>query len=500
MSSITGFYGLQKLAAGDALSVSDYAFTNRNMDVIDRLLNKFDNALFSGGSVIDDPSSGPSLDVLTTGGVIPAGRTVRYKFTWVDSWGNETAASPETSITTPPPVARPSQPGSAYLSSGGTLLAGNYFYILSAYVVVNTSETNGSLAASLNIPMGSTNRVVLTLPGLPTGADGFNVYRRGPGETQFYYLASINMMIATPPSTYTDDNSITVSNSRTPSATNLTYSTNIVTVTVPGATPTVPDGYTWKVYRSFISGEWDSSLLNWVRDETYTGSGVTTPSVYDYGAHSTVGRPPTLTAITSSVSTVSTLQTSVNAIISELGSVPQGSYSTVSSRLAYEHNPNLTGFVSVLPSDVTNASTTLASAWTINGIRKVGQNGADFIFDLQLFFLASVAEGFQFSITCLTDQATPVVPGTFRYTVTPTSLVTGGADGYVYGSGDVVTLVGSSSIRSVRINGSTSQVGSALYPIDFKVYFAAASSVATPAGAELNANSYIRLTSGNISY
>jgi hypothetical protein len=332
MSSTTGFFGLQKLGPNDPTSTNDYAFTNKNIDTIDRLLGKFDSILSSGSSPIDDPTEPLSLTVSTTGGIIPAGRTVRYKFAWVDSYGNETAASPEATVTTNSPISRPAQAGLVYSSSGGTLLGGNYFYILSAYVGINTAETNGGTAGSITIRGGTTNSVTLTLPSLPAGADGFNVFRRGPGEAQFFYLDSIDMNVATPPSTYVDDNSVVVNNSRTPLASNLTYSTNSVAVTLPGATPSVPVGYTWKVYRTFTAGNYDSSLLEWVVSETYNGSGIINSETYDYGLSTSIGSPSAISTITSSTDAITDLQSSVSAIENELGTTPQGAYSTVANR------------------------------------------------------------------------------------------------------------------------------------------------------------------------
>jgi len=332
MSSTTGFFGLQKLQSGDALSTNDYAFTNRNIDVIDRLLGKIDDAVFENDTPLDDPTDTLSLEVVTTGGLIPAGRTVRFKYTYVDAFGNESAASPESTVGTAAPIARPSAAGLEATTTGGTLLAGNYFYILSAYSDVNTNETSGSPAASLQVRTGSTNKITLTLPSLPAGADGFNIFRRGPGEVQFYYLDSVDMDVATPPSTYEDDNSVTVTNSRTPSATNLTNSTNLINVTLPGATPSVPDGYTWKLYRTFVSGDYNSSLLEWVVTEV---DGAIVPYTVDSGLRTTIGVPPSISSLTGATSRITTLETDVAAIEATLGTDPEAGFADVAQVIAY---------------------------------------------------------------------------------------------------------------------------------------------------------------------
>lgn len=314
MASLSQFYQLQKIANGDRMSLNDYAFSHSNIDTIDRVLEKHDNALFSGDSPIDDPTTPLSLEVETTGGNIPAGRTIRYKFTWVDASGAQTAASGESTITTPAPLARPAAPSVSPLSTGGTLLAGNYFYTLSAYVGANTLETTMGAPGYYTLLSGTTNRLVITLPTLPGGADGFNLYRRAPGETTYYYMESIDMQVATPPTEYVDAGAVVPSYSRSPTPTNLTFSQNKIILTVPGATPTVPDGYTWKVYRTFLNGQYESSLLEWVRTETENGSGIIVPETVDYGRSTMIGSPPTVSTITGDVNRMDVLEAAMDAL------------------------------------------------------------------------------------------------------------------------------------------------------------------------------------------
>lgn len=310
----TTYFGLQKLGPQDTLASYDYAFGNANMDTIDRLLNKVHDAVFLEEGIIADPTEPLSLVVDTEGGNIRAGVTVRYKFTWVDVTGAETAASPEAVVATPAPVASPAAPSLVQASTGGTLLAGSYFYRLSAYASVNTLETIGGTVVFDTIASGSTNKITLTLPSLPAGADGFNVYRRGPGDSNYFYVDSIDMNVATPPSTYVDTGSLSPNCNRSPATQNLTNSTNMITITVPGATPTVPDGYTWKLYRTYISGNYNSSLLQWVITETSTGSGIIFPYAEDTGQTTSVGSPPSVSTITGDGNRVDLLETAVTAL------------------------------------------------------------------------------------------------------------------------------------------------------------------------------------------
>ncbi len=289
------FYGLQKLGPGESFSLNDQAFTRSNIDKIDRMFYQSLNHEHSGNSLaINDPDSSLEVALSLTGGNIPAGQTVRYKFAWVDPYGSESAASPEVLVTTPPPIEAPDAPALSLTSTGGVLLQGNYFYRLSAYEGANTNETTAGGAVYFTIPSGTANILTLTLPTLPSMADGFNVYRRSPGEVVYSYLTSIDMTVATPPSSWDDDGSISVNPNRQPTNINMTNSSNSVTVTIPGATPTVPENYTWKVYRTYTAGNWASSLVHWVVEETSEGSGIITPEYTDIGGATSTSSPLSL--------------------------------------------------------------------------------------------------------------------------------------------------------------------------------------------------------------
>jgi hypothetical protein len=293
MGSNTIHYGLKTLRSGDNLSDDDYAFTDKNIVKLDTLAwLGAEGHQHTGSNAIDvTPADGPSL-VLTAGtGTIPGGRTVRYKYSLVDAQGQESAASPETTVTTPPAVSTPGGPTLTAAYTGGTLLAGQYYYVLTAYKTTINQETVGSRRGYATLLSGTTGEITLTLPSLPTGATGFNVYRRSPGSTRFQYLASVDMSVATPPTTYVDDGTDVEDCNRTVPTANNTSSNYAVAVGFPGATPTVPAGYTWKVYRTYTTGDWDSSLASWVVAETTEGSGIITPEYSDVGAATSGGSP-----------------------------------------------------------------------------------------------------------------------------------------------------------------------------------------------------------------
>lgn len=299
MASKTTNYGLTKLDPGEDLDANGYAFVSSDRDRIDGLLALGREHVHTGASAaLSDPTIAPSLTLDTTEGALTAGTTYRYRYTYVDEFGAETAASPEATVTTADPVVAPSGPTLSSVTTGGLLNGGLYTYVLTAYVTTNTKETTRSSPKALSVAFTtSTNVITLTLPSLPTGATGFNVYRRGPGEVNYNYLDSVDMDVATPPSTYDDDGSVNPNCSRFPPNTNNTNSQNNVTISLPGATPTVPAGATWKIYRSTVSGVWEATNLVQVTAETFEGSGVVTPTYQDLGIPTGFQTAPEVTQV-----------------------------------------------------------------------------------------------------------------------------------------------------------------------------------------------------------
>lgn len=290
----TDNYGLQTLGAGEAFSTNSYQFSSRDREAIDRLLRLGAETHVHNGSTLatTSPEVPPELTLDTTSGNIPAGRTVRYKFAWVDANGAESAASPEATVATPAAIASPAGPTLVPSTTGGTLLPGNYFYALTAYTGSSTSETKAGTRIFITLPTGSTtNTITLTLPSLPAGADGFNVYRRGPGESMYAFVDSVDMTVATPPTTFLDDGSTSPNCNRTPPNANMTNATNNVTIDIPGATPAVPAGLTWKIYRTYAAGDYSNSFLVEVVEETAPSSGIIVTTYVDTGISVSSGQP-----------------------------------------------------------------------------------------------------------------------------------------------------------------------------------------------------------------
>lgn len=294
MSLRTRFFNLSKIGKGDSLADDGYKPMGADRDLIDLLFQFYGPNHHHTGALSSAPA--PSLPLSLTldqsAGSLPAGATFFYKYSLVDAAGNESIASPEAFILTPAPIADPGSPTLAVATTGGTLLPGAYNYVLSAYKTANTFESRATGFQPINIlGPSTTNKVTLTLPSLPSGAHGFNVYRRKPGGTGYQWIAAVAMNVTTPPTVFVDTGLPDDCARSLPNA-NRTNSQNSVRVALPGATPVVPIGSTWKVYRTRVTSDYHNSLLHWVVEETSEGSGIITPLYQDLGYATTLGEPP----------------------------------------------------------------------------------------------------------------------------------------------------------------------------------------------------------------
>lgn len=294
----TDRYALKRLIAGQSLSDDGYQFTDADRVLIDRLLylgaesHRHDGATATASTA----PAAPSLLTVTTAGAIPAGTRVYYKVTLVDVNGLESTPSTEVFVDTPAPLIEPGPPTLLARSTGGTLAPGNYYYALSAYANgINTQETKALSPGFITVPVGSTtNSIEIVFPALPAGATGWNIYRKRPGGARYDYLLSVAANVATPPTRYIDTGAAVEDCNRTTPVRNSTNAQNSVQVTIGGATPAVPVGMTWKVYRTYIGGNYDNTLLHHVVEHTADFSGIITPRYTDMGLSPMVGKPPTV--------------------------------------------------------------------------------------------------------------------------------------------------------------------------------------------------------------
>ena len=297
MANKTTFFKLERLSDGDKLSDNGHKYVDGDRQLIDFLLYRGATSHAHDGAALAPPApdTAPDLEVLTNAGSIPAGRTVYYRYTYVTSEGLESLPSPEASVTTTSQVSTPNAPTlNGYSLVDGSLAPGQYQYAVSAYVTSNTLETPIRDTFAILLPgPGSTGKITLSLPTLPSGATGFNIYRRRANENDFFYMTSINMDVATPPSTWSDDGSVTANINRPPQFNNKTGANNAITVGLPGATPALPSGaVSWKIYRTFVAGDYGRSLLHNVVERTVEPDGPITTEYTDLGTNTTSGSFP----------------------------------------------------------------------------------------------------------------------------------------------------------------------------------------------------------------
>ena len=291
----TNYFSLKKFSAEGRISDSNYKFSNRDRDTIDSLLwtlMNHDHRDTSGsGGTLAGPE-GPTLTLATTGGTLLPGAIYYYKLAFVDASGNETEASNAMTQSTGSLLAAPVLETLSTATTGGSLVAGIYRYALS-YYQSSGGETTAPNYATINVPTGtSTNTITITLSAPPADATGWKLWRRGPDESDYSYLASI-VAGGTPPTEYEDTGAVSVDCTKHRPTRNTTNSTNKITVEVDATDlPLDERVVSWKIYRSSTIGIFSaSSLLETVVETTTEGGSDLVTSYIDEGATTYAGSP-----------------------------------------------------------------------------------------------------------------------------------------------------------------------------------------------------------------
>jgi hypothetical protein len=300
MPSYTTRWGLSILGPGDALNADGYKALDSDRRLLDRLLTVgCEEHRHTGEQGADrTPTAPPNLELKTEGGTMSAGDRFFYKYTILDDAGNESAPSPQIGIDMPASISAPTAPALTALVGSGSLLPGTYSYVLSAYAGATTFETKAESSAVITIFGINPGSVSIILPDLPLGADGLNVYRKAPSGLHYLYIDSIPN--PTNGSTWVDDGSIEGNCDRSLPPTNRTSNANSVVVTFPGATPELPEGWSWRLYRSTDAQDWSHSYL---LDLTPVGvePDIHTPLQWtDTGLGAQTGAPPVLSQVLNS--------------------------------------------------------------------------------------------------------------------------------------------------------------------------------------------------------
>lgn len=249
----TEHYGLTRVGRGETLAKNGYAALDLDRIALDQLLWALTNHSHAGGDRLGGPTSGPVLTPENSGGTLPADTTFYYRFAWCDQFGLETAASPEVAVTTPAGIPNPTAAAGTAETTGGTLAAGLYSYVIS-FATADGGETVASAQTNVRLAEGTINRVRLDLPNLPAGAVAIRIYRARPGQGRYFYLNE------TTDTFYYDDGTILEDQTMVSPAENTTNSLNAITVAVPGGV--IPEGaFSWKIYRSVEPGVYDGFNL-----------------------------------------------------------------------------------------------------------------------------------------------------------------------------------------------------------------------------------------------
>lgn len=303
MARYTDRWGLSILGPGDALSRDGYKAVDADRRLIDRLLKYAAEDHRHTGITGQDrtPSSPLNLTRESTGGNMPAGARYYYRFTVIDDDGNESAPSPVQPIDMPAPVTVPQAPSATVLTGSGTLRPGTYSYVLSAYKDTSGLETKATNSTTVLIPGSATApSVSIGFPTLPLGSDGFNVYRKSPNGMHYLYIDTIAS--PSPGDTWVDDGATPGDCDRSLPAANRTSNMSAVLIAYPGATPSIPDGWSWRIYRSQRPTDWANSYLV---DVVPIGATPYTPVSYlDVGSATRIGAPPSAAQIVNAPSKI----------------------------------------------------------------------------------------------------------------------------------------------------------------------------------------------------
>lgn len=297
----TQHLGLNKFGAEGRISDEGYKFSLRDRDLIDSILQTLmthdhQSTAIGGGAIPGPlPTSYLELEVLDTGGILLAGRDYYYKFSYLDANGNETEAGPAVLASTPDLLLTPGPQVLATATTGGSLAPGTYKYALAYYQNAGGVTTAPNLSTVI-VPTGTaTNVVTIPLPPLPDGADGWKIYRKSPGDIEYWLLDTV----ASGPTEYEDDGSISPDCTQKRPLSNTTNSTNSIVVDLPASElPLDTRIVSWRIYRTTSAGSYSANSLVATVVETTTEGGADLVTTYtDIGGALNLGIPLEQTAV-----------------------------------------------------------------------------------------------------------------------------------------------------------------------------------------------------------
>lgn len=286
-------FGLQILPA-NATPEEIEQYTNGDRILIDSVLYQGASAHRHDGAAVGSPAAPDpgevSLALYPAEGYLAAGRLYWYRWTRVSAAGIETMPSAPVSVATPGPLDVPEAPTVAYLDTGGDCYPGAWAYAVTAYQGYFTADTTAARTVVANLEFGPgidpliTQQVVLTLPAVPSGATGLNIYRQIPGSTLMQYLASVPAVDCGDPFFDTGGPSPIPERTLSNKDTSALGAKVRLTPTVP-----VPAGEKLRFYRQLGSngGLWSQTFVGEMDDADVDGF------FEDLGGPTTSGTPPT---------------------------------------------------------------------------------------------------------------------------------------------------------------------------------------------------------------
>lgn len=308
-------FNLQTLGPGQSISDNGYKFSLRDREVIDALLRAALSHRHTGDPLAEDvvaPAAPTVAVAVGESGTLQSDFSYHYRVSLVDEYGRESEASEATSFVTDADITAPVAPSLAASVTGGTLGPGTYLYAISLYQGDIYSETLTGPASQVSVANGGEGLVTLTLPD-PGDADGFNVYRLLPSGLGFFYIGSIEGS-----GTFVDDGLVEDCNRLVPYESTLE---NDIALKITFPDSPVPEGYTWKIYRTEMLGLWENTLIQHV---TESSGGYTVGEFVDLGYPKMIGSPDS-----SSVEIINPEQVDLTAEVSGILPVENGGTGTI---------------------------------------------------------------------------------------------------------------------------------------------------------------------------
>jgi hypothetical protein len=286
----TLFAGLTALDPGESIAVDDYALVTTDPLRVDRFLEVGSvTHRHDARAALGNPTASAGASAVGSGGAIPAGETFYAAYTLLDEQNGETLPSDAVAITTPDPIEPPDSEPTAVIdyTSGGTLPADTYYYVVSLLDGIGGETPAGPWAQVEREPGFASGRVLISgLQGLVASgsAAGWALYRATGGGT-FHFLAQGSG------DTFTDDGSTPADCGRAPldENVNTTNGDNSIEIVVPASAMTDANGRQASGFSLYLSrtGDFSSPCLHGSSGSAAAGETVVV-RLYDPQP----GRPP----------------------------------------------------------------------------------------------------------------------------------------------------------------------------------------------------------------